>query len=88
MKERKKLEKDILSFEQNLTENSLNSLSDKQDELLNIRKNRLKGHCIRSKSKWIGEGEQPSRYFINLETRNFINKQIPNIEKRRRVIHS
>lgn len=77
----KKLEKDIVSLEQNLTEDSLNSLSDKQDELLNIGKNRLKGHCIRSKSKWIDEGEKPTRYFINLETRNFINKQIPNIEK-------
>lgn len=26
-------------------------------------------------------GGKLTRYFINLETRNFINKQIPNIEK-------
>lgn len=77
----KELENEITCLEQNFTENSLDLLSNKQDELLNIRKNRLKGQCIRSKSKWIDEGEKPSKYFINLETRNYISKQIPNIEK-------
>lgn len=77
----KELEKEIACLEQKLRENSLDLLSNKQDELLNIRKNRLKGQCIRSKSKWIDEREKPSKYFINIETRNYISKQIPNIEK-------
>ena len=40
-----------------------------------MRKNGLQGHCIRSKSKWIEEGEKPTKYFINLETRNYVSKQ-------------
>ena len=32
-------------------------------------------------SKWIEEGEKPTKYFINLETLNDVSKQIPNIEK-------
>ena len=43
-------------------------------------KNRLKGQCIRPKSKRIELGEKPTKYFINLETRNYVSKQIPNIE--------
>ena len=35
----------------------------------------------RSKSKWIGEGDEPTKYFINLETQHYVSKQIPNIEK-------
>ena len=46
-----------------------------------MRKNRLKDQCIRSKSKWIEEGEKPTKYIINLETQNYVSKQIPNIEK-------
>jgi hypothetical protein len=29
---------------------------------------------IRSKAKWIQEGEKPSNYFCNLENRNYISK--------------
>ena len=77
----KELEKDILLIEQNLTDDKLDILTKKQEEILEIRKNRLKGQCIRSKSKWIEEGEKPTKYFINLETQNYVSKQIPNIEK-------
>ena len=42
--------------------------------LLAIRNNRLKDQCIRSTSKWIEEGEKPTKYFIN---RNYVSKQIP-----------
>ena len=49
--------------------------------LLAIRNNRLKDQCIRSKSKLIEEGEKPTKYFINLKTRNYVSKQIPNIKK-------
>lgn len=77
----KELEKDILLIEQNLTDDKLDILTKKQEEILEIRKNRLKGQCIRSKSKWIEEGEKPTKYFINLETQNYVSKQIPKIEK-------
>lgn len=44
---------------------------DRDNEMLDIRKNKLKGQCIRSKSKWIEEGENPTKYFIYLETRSY-----------------
>ena len=77
----KELAKGILLIEQNLTDDKLDILIKKQEEILEIRKNRLKGQCIRSKSKWIEEGEKPTKYFINLETQNYVSNQIPNIEK-------
>ena len=36
---------------------------------------------IRSKVKWAEEGEKPTRYFCCLESRNYVNKTIPKIEK-------
>lgn len=31
---------------------------------------------IRSRAHWLEEGEKPSKYFCNLESRNFLNKTI------------
>lgn len=65
----------------NFTVETKDELSNKQKELELIRKNRLQGQCIRSKVKWIEEGEKPSKYFISLESRNFSSKIIPKVEK-------
>jgi len=37
---------------------------------------KLKGSikCIRSKAKWVEEGEKPTNCFLNLENRNFVSK--------------
>lgn len=76
-----KLEKEITEIEQNLTQNTIDELNEKQNELEQIRSNILKGQCIRSKAKWIEEGEKPTKYFLSLESRNYISKQIPRIQK-------
>lgn len=73
------LEKEILTLEQNLGKQSLPDITSKQNELENIRKERLKGQCLRSRGKWIEEGEKPSKYFTSLESKNFINRQIPKL---------
>ena len=44
-----------------------------------IRKEPLRGSLIRSRSKWIDEGEKPTKYFCNLETRNYVSKIIPRL---------
>lgn len=44
--------------------------------LENIRKEKMEGHMIRSRAKWVEEGEKPTRYFCNLENRNYLNKTI------------
>lgn len=40
---------------------------------------KMQGQCIRAKIKWIEDGEKPSKYFTSLESRNYINKQIPQV---------
>ena len=38
----------------------------------------MEGVLVRSKTRWMEEGEKPSRYFLNMEKRNFVNKTIGN----------
>ena len=62
-----------------------NTLQDKwetkQKEHEALRTEKLKGNLLRSKAKWVMEGEKPSHYFCNLESRKFTNKIIPNFQK-------
>ena len=39
-------------------------------------KKRHLGAITRSKAKWVEEGEKNTKYFLNLEKRNFNNKYI------------
>ena len=39
----------------------------------------MTGGLIRSRAKWITEGEKPTNYFFNLENRHFSSKIIPKI---------
>lgn len=72
------IEKEILKLQNlNLTDNSL--LQAKQKELYEIRQTKLEGSLIRSRAKWILEGEKPTRYFCNLENRNFTSKLMNSI---------
>jgi exonuclease III len=73
------LEKEILQLEENITENTADQLANKQKEMEEIRKNKMKGQCIRSRVKWVDEGEKPTKYFACLESRNYISKQIPKL---------
>ena len=60
---------------------NIDELNTKKQELESIRISKLNGSIVRSKAKWILEGEKPSKYFLNLENRNFTNKIIPKIVK-------
>lgn len=40
---------------------------------------KLQGHFIRSRAKWVDEGEKPTKYFCHLESRNFLNKIIKKV---------
>ena len=40
----------------------------------------MEGLKLRSKAKWIDEGEKVTQYFFNLENRNFISKCIPTLK--------
>ena len=79
LEKEKSIEQEIFHLEQNLSELVLPDLVSKQNELEGIRKQKLKGQCIRSKVNWIEEGEKPSKYFTSLESRNFVSKEIPKL---------
>ena len=59
----------------------LSALKECNQELENLRNQQLNGTLIRSKARWIGEGEKPTKYFLNLEKRNFVNKQMVKMER-------
>ena len=71
--------KEINDLEENFDETKTDMLKEKQRELLEIRQKKLEGVKIRAKARWIEEGEKPSKYFCNLENRNFISKMMPTI---------
>ena len=60
--------------------NILSALKECNQELENLRNQQLNGTFIRSKARWI-EGEKPTKYFLNLEKRNFVNKQMVKMER-------
>ena len=51
-------------------------LQDAKNKLQEIRKEHIKGLFVRSKVKWIENEEKPSKYFLSLEKRNYINKTV------------
>lgn len=42
---------------------------------------RIKRSIVRARAKWVEEGEKPTRYFFNLENRNYVSKIIPRLQK-------
>lgn len=80
--------RDIESLEkiENKTENELEQLKEKNKELEVIRSKRMEGVLLRSKARWIAEGEKISKYFCNLEKRNYISKNMPKLVNNQNTI--
>ena len=81
MEEEKKLEDDIKGIEndinnnfQNIDVEKLESLSQKKSRLIEIRKQKIEGVMLRSRCRYQDLGETPSKYFLNLENRQYTNK--------------
>ena len=49
--------------------------------LQEIRENKIRGMMIRSRVNWLENGEKPSKYFSQLESRNFISKRMTFLEQ-------
>ena len=47
-----------------------------QQELVAIRDKRMEGVLLRSRARWIADGEKITKYFCGLEKRNYISKQM------------
>ena len=77
---KKKIEKEI-NFLENLDDsNSLPSTIEKlkqaRSRLEAFRKEFINGLFARTKLKWIEQGEKPTKYFLSLEKRNYVNKTV------------
>ena len=79
------LSKDIEQYTQIMHLNLTNiewmrEFKDKERELEGLREYKLKGALIRARWQQLAEGEKPTRYFLNLENRNFVSKHIRELE--------
>ena len=57
-----------------------------KNELGQIEEEKLRGNIIRSKAQWIEEGEKCSKYFMQLENRNYRAKCITSLKKEEKII--
>ena len=63
-------------MESDLEEQNLDLLSQKKDELENLRKTQMEGLKVRTRAAWLMDGEKPSRYLASLETKAYVDKTI------------
>ena len=77
-KNEKILNKEIVELEnkKDLTQDLVNTLEEKKLALQEMRDKKTKGMIVRSRLQWLQNGEKPSRYFCNLENRNFASKRM------------
>ena len=59
----------------------VDALNEKQLSLVNLRKSKMDGVMVRSRTRWMEYGEKPSKYLLNLEKRNCTNRIISRIIK-------
>ena len=48
---------------------------------MELRKRKVEGMIVKSRAKWLCEGERNSKYFCNLEKRHFVQKAMCFIQK-------
>ena len=75
----KQLEDEINNDFSNIDDEKILNLSQKKTILSDIRKEKIEGVMLRSRSRYQDLGEKPSKYFFNLENRNFVNKAMNKI---------
>lgn len=66
---------------ENETNIDFDDLETKRQELYELRQKKMEGVKIRSRARWISEGEKTTKYFCNLEKRNFISKCMNSLKK-------
>ena len=76
-----KLIQEIADLELNITKNIENNrwkeqLTEKNNELEEIRQHKLEGALVRSRWQSSSLGEKPTKFFLNLENKFFISKHI------------
>ena len=73
------LEKQIHELENNVDLN-FQEIDTLKAELETLRENKIRGMAVRSKANWLYQGEKVSKYFLNLENRNYKEKLLTLVE--------
>ena len=73
-----KLENEIAFIEKkmNKDQNDEKLLKDKNEKLQDLRQKKMEGVLLRSRARWVGEGEKITKYFCGLEKRNYVSKHM------------
>ena len=69
----------------NLSTKEAEKLDQLTAELEALRKQKLQGTIIRSRARWAEFGEKSSKYFLNLENRNYIYYRNSDIRKSKNI---
>ena len=64
----------------NPDENTIDLFNSTKEEIQKIDNHRLEGVIVRSRTKWIEDGEKNTSYFLSLEKRNYQNKLITQVQ--------
>ncbi len=64
---------------ENDTDDVRNNIEHRENELKILREEKVNGILIRAKAKWEVEGERNTKFFCNLENKNFTDKIIPKL---------
>ncbi len=61
-------------------DNTINEILHTKEYLKEIYEEQTRGTCIHCKVKWYEEGEKSTKYFLNLEKKNYCNKIISKLK--------
>lgn len=70
----------------NLNDNEKEELENNKKELILFREKRMEGVLLRSRARWVAEGEKITSYFCALEKRNYVSKRITKLEHKGNMI--
>jgi len=70
------METEINDSTKEVDTNDIEELENLKDELEKLRKDKIQGMITRSRARWFESEEKNSSYFLNLESRNYVEKTI------------
>ena len=70
-----------LEDKSDVTDTEVEEIEKIKQELERYRRHKIDGIAIRSRVQWLNSGEKATKYFLNLENRNFVNRSVSFIEK-------
>ena len=75
------LEREIKQMTNNVNNDTVRELEILKSQLQELREKKIQGMIVRSRMRWAQDGEKPSKYFCNLESRNFVDKSMHFLER-------